>query len=517
MNPIPVGQYFEKLVILLKQKFEVFFSVISNTLNIAIEALKNILLLSPHHLYASVVFGLLLSLLIALVLRRKVPRLFIPALIITAILFTGLETWRVTDVNRKITPSEAADIQKLYDELSQVLEAEQQLAISNSKNLLESIDQNLSTLEQDAEVRSIRRNIRLIQRQLENSPINISRIIEGNTETLVSLKSSTFKGQIIKEKHRELNDIQKLWQAIAAKDPVHRFTRDLNRITEPQAVRGLINSSRYKNLNHLLHLTADYYHHAGKESLATLAEQSHQELQIFNPDRLKWYSPAMVILAMTIIAYLIAGIKVSLFALLGLALIVNMQLWIPTMESLALVLAAALFALLIGIPLGIAAMRSKVVDQCLRPILDLMQTMPAFVYLIPAVIFFGLGEVPGAIATLIFSMPPAVRLTTLGIKQVPTEIVEAAQSFGSTNSQMLFKAQLPIALPTILAGVNQTIMLSLSMVVIAGMIGAGGLGSVVLTGITQMKLGLGFEGGLAVVILAIYLDRVTQAMGSFKQ
>ncbi|AHF91317.1 glycine/betaine ABC transporter permease [Opitutaceae bacterium TAV5] len=216
---------------------------------------------------------------------------------------------------------------------------------------------------------------------------------------------------------------------------------------------------------------------------------------------------------MVTIAWLVAGRGVAVFSLVGLILIFGMQLWEPTIESLALVLAATLFALLLGIPLGIAAARSRHVDQALRPFLDLMQTMPAFVYLIPAVIFFGLGEVPGAMATLIFSMPPAVRLTALGIRQVPQEIVEAAQAFGSTGSQMLFKAQLPIAMPTILAGVNQTIMLSLSMVVIAGMIGAGGLGSVVLGGITQMKLGLGFEGGLAVVILAIYLDRVTQAMG----
>ena len=186
----------------------------------------------------------------------------------------------------------------------------------------------------------------------------------------------------------------------------------------------------------------------------------------------------------------------------------------PTIESLALVLSATLFALIIGIPVGIAAARSETVHNITRPILDFMQTMPAFVYLIPAVIFFGLGKVPGAMATLIFAMPPAVRLTSLGIRQVPSEVVEAAEAFGATPRQMLFKAQLPIAMITILAGVNQTIMLALSMVVIGGMIGAGGLGEVVLSGITQLKLGLGFEGGIAVVILAIYLDRVTQALGS---
>lgn len=146
----------------------------------------------------------------------------------------------------------------------------------------------------------------------------------------------------------------------------------------------------------------------------------------------------------------------------------------------------------------------------MHPILDLMQTMPAFVYLIPAVLFFGLGNVPGAFATVIFAMPPVVRLTTLGLKQVPKDIVEAGYSFGATRSQLLFKIQLPLALPTIMTGINQTIMMSLSMVVIAAMISAGGLGEVVLKGITQMKIGLGFEGGIAVVILAIILDRITQ-------
>src|SRR5690606_7135714 len=154
--------------------------------------------------------------------------------------------------------------------------------------------------------------------------------------------------------------------------------------------------------------------------------------------------------------------------------------------------------------------RSQLANQMIRPALDFMQTMPAFVYLIPAVLFFGLGQVPGAIATLIFSMPPAVRLTALGIRQAPKEVIEAAQAFGATPWQLLVKAQLPIAMPTILAGLNQTIMLALSMVVIGGMIGAGGLGEEVLAGITQMRIDVGFESGIAVVILAIFLDRISQ-------
>ena len=170
-----------------------------------------------------------------------------------------------------------------------------------------------------------------------------------------------------------------------------------------------------------------------------------------------------------------------------------------------------------GLPLGIWSANSKRCDKILHPILDLMQTMPAFVYLIPAVLFFGLGTVPGAFATIIFAMPPVVRLTSLGIKQVPKNVVEASRSFGATPMQLLFKVQLPLALPTIMTGINQTILMSLSMVVIAAMIAAGGLGEIVLKGITQMKIGLGFEGGIAVVILAIILDRITQGLGKQKK
>ncbi|MGD8615611.1 MAG: ABC transporter permease subunit, partial [Gammaproteobacteria bacterium] len=159
------------------------------------------------------------------------------------------------------------------------------------------------------------------------------------------------------------------------------------------------------------------------------------------------------------------------------------------------------------------AARSDWVERLVRPVLDLMQTMPAFVYLIPAAMFFGLGRVPGVVATIVFSMPPAVRLTNLGIRQVPRELVEAGLAFGCTPRQLLLRVQLPLARPSIMAGVNQTIMLALSMVVIASMIGAGGLGDTVLRGIQRLDVGLGFEGGLGVVILAIVLDRITQSFG----
>jgi len=194
-------------------------------------------------------------------------------------------------------------------------------------------------------------------------------------------------------------------------------------------------------------------------------------------------------------------------------LVNHMGLWDAMMETLSLVIASTLLALIVGLPLGIGMARKDSVAATVRPVLDLMQTMPAFVYLIPAAMFFGLGSVPGAIATVIFSMPPVVRLTNLGIRQVDAEFIEAGNAFGCTSMQLLFKVQLPNALPSIMAGINQTIMLSLSMVVIASMIGAGGIGNTVLTGIQRLDVGTGFEGGLAVVILAVILDRITQSLG----
>lgn len=225
----------------------------------------------------------------------------------------------------------------------------------------------------------------------------------------------------------------------------------------------------------------------------------------------------VVIVLFTAIAWFIASRGVAIFSFLGFGLIWYMGLWTLTMSTLSLVIVSVVISLLFGVPLGIWSSKNDQVWNIMRPTLDFMQTLPAFVYLIPAVLFFRLGAVPGVIATLVFSLPPAVRLTNLGIRQVPKEIKEAALSFGSTNRQMLLKAELPVALPTIMAGINQTIMLALSMVVIAGMIGAGGLGNEVLRGITQLRIDVGFEGGIAIVILAIFLDRVTQALGARTQ
>ncbi|WP_031385553.1 ABC transporter permease [Desulfonatronum thiodismutans] len=207
---------------------------------------------------------------------------------------------------------------------------------------------------------------------------------------------------------------------------------------------------------------------------------------------------------------------IGIFTLLGLTLIWNMGLWVPTVSTITLVLIATLTALSIGIPIGILAALHGGVNRVVQPVLDVMQTMPAFVYLIPAIPFFGLGKVAAIFATVIFSMPPAIRLTCLGIKQVPRELVECADAFGSNKWQKLFKLQLPLATPTIMAGVNQTVMLGLSMVVIAAMIGARGLGGEVWRAIQRLQMGSGFEAGLGIVIVAIILDRVLQHFGTKK-
>jgi glycine betaine/proline transport system permease protein len=208
------------------------------------------------------------------------------------------------------------------------------------------------------------------------------------------------------------------------------------------------------------------------------------------------------------------GYKFAIFTAVAFVLIMLTGFWEQTVVTLGLTFSATLISLLMGIPLGIWAARSERVAAIIRPILDFMQTMPAFVYLIPAAMLFGLGRVPGIIATVIFAMPPAVRLTNLGIRQVNKEIIEAGQSFGCTPHQLLFKVQLPNAMPSIMAGVNQTIMMALSMVIIASMVGAGGLGNDVLASIQRLDIGLGFESGMAVVLLAIILDRITESFGT---
>ncbi|MCX5383455.1 ABC transporter permease/substrate binding protein [Streptomyces sp. NBC_00083] len=215
---------------------------------------------------------------------------------------------------------------------------------------------------------------------------------------------------------------------------------------------------------------------------------------------------------LAVVAWWLRGLSAGVLTFAGFALIDSIQLWDDTMSTLSLVLVAAIVTLVVAIPLGIWASRSTTVSAVMRPVLDFMQTMPAMVYLIPGIIFFGVGVVPGIIATIVFSLPPGVRMTELGIRQVDGELVEAAEAFGTTPRNTLMRVQLPLALPTIMAGINQVIMLSLSMVVIAGMAGGGGLGGAVYRAIGNVDIGLGFEAGISIVVLAMYLDRMTGAL-----
>ncbi|MCH6230633.1 ABC transporter permease subunit [Microbacterium sp. CFH 31415] len=219
-----------------------------------------------------------------------------------------------------------------------------------------------------------------------------------------------------------------------------------------------------------------------------------------------------VILVLAAVALWVKGVRLGVGTALGLVLIVAVDQWDAAMETLALVLVASAIAIAIGIPVGIWAARNDHVSRVVRPALDFLQTMPAFVYLIPAIIFFGVGAVPGMIATILFALAPGVRLTELGIRGVDAEVVEAGHAFGATPGRILRQIQLPLALPSIMAGVNQVIMLSLSMVVIAGMVGAGGLGGEIVRAIGRIDVGLGFEAGIAVVIIAMILDRTTSAL-----
>ena len=222
----------------------------------------------------------------------------------------------------------------------------------------------------------------------------------------------------------------------------------------------------------------------------------------------------LVIIALAQLAFLAGGWKLAAFTVIAFGFIDSMGFFGGTMRSLSLVLIAAVFAAIVGVPVGILAARNNLMSAIVRPVLDFMQTMPAFVYLLVAIILFRVGSPAGVIASFIFATPPAVRLTELGIRQVDPEVVEAARAFGAKDRELLLQVQLPLARPTIMAGINQVIMLSLSMVVIAGLAGAGGVAADVVAGVTRLQVGRGLAAGLAVVILAIYLDRVTAAFGA---
>ncbi|MEO4041320.1 choline ABC transporter permease subunit [Hoeflea sp. CAU 1731] len=222
--------------------------------------------------------------------------------------------------------------------------------------------------------------------------------------------------------------------------------------------------------------------------------------------------PLLVILALTAIAHVIRrSWPITVFVLLSLLFVVNQGYWTETTETLTLVMTACILCMVIGVPVGIAAAHRPKLYATLRPVLDLMQTLPSFVYLIPAIIFFGIGMVPGLIATAIFVLPAPIRLTHLGITSTPQSLLEAGEAFGATPRQLLWKVELPYAMPQIMAGLTQTIMLSLSMVVIAALVGADGLGVPVVRALNSVNTALGFEAGFVIVVIAIVLDRVLRA------
>jgi glycine betaine/proline transport system permease protein len=227
---------------------------------------------------------------------------------------------------------------------------------------------------------------------------------------------------------------------------------------------------------------------------------------------LNWLHPLVVIVIITFAAWRFSGKGLAIFSALTVVVVGLLGLWSDTMTTLAMVLSSVVFCAIVGIPLGILAGRNDRFEMGLRPVLDAMQTTPAFVYLVPIVMLFSVGNVAGVLATIIFALPPIIRLTSLGIRQVHPELVEAAQAFGATRWQVLQRVQIPLAMPTILAGLNQTIMMALSMVVIAALIGAGGLGSPVILGLNTLDIGRAVTGGLGIVLMAIVLDRVTQSM-----
>lgn len=227
---------------------------------------------------------------------------------------------------------------------------------------------------------------------------------------------------------------------------------------------------------------------------------------------LNWLPPVVVIAAISLAAWRFSGKGLAVFSAVTLTFVGLLGLWSETMTTLAMVLSSVVFCTIVGVPLGICAGRSNRFEAGIRPLLDAMQTTPAFVYLVPIVMLFSVGNVAGVLATIVFAMPPIIRLTSLGIRQVHPELVEAAQAFGATRWQILHRVQIPLAMPTILAGLNQTIMMALSMVVIAALIGAGGLGSPVILGLNTLDIGRAVIGGLGIVLIAIVLDRITQSM-----
>lgn len=254
------------------------------------------------------------------------------------------------------------------------------------------------------------------------------------------------------------------------------------------------------------YLTANYSNFF--DSIKVVVEFLLVKIDLF----FQWAPWPALILGLALFSWLVSGYRVSILTAVSLLLLGSLDLWDVGMSTLALVATSVFISVLFGLPLGILSAKNKPFDMVLKPILDGMQTIPSFVYLIPAIMFFGIGNVPGIMATVIFAIPPMVRLTSLGIQQVDMEVVEAGHAFGCTPLQLLIKIQLPLAVPSIMTGVNQTVMMSLSMVVVAAMIGAGGLGGKILYSIQRINLGVGLEAGLGILLIAIVLDRILQGI-----
>ena len=227
-------------------------------------------------------------------------------------------------------------------------------------------------------------------------------------------------------------------------------------------------------------------------------------------DLLVWIPWPVMMALVFIIGWKVASLKIAAMSVVGLVILATVNLWEPTMVTVAIMIVSVFLSIVVGVPVGILAARSDSVDTGIRPVLDTMQTMPSFVYLVPGIMLFGLGNVAAIFATVLYALPPCIRLTNLGIRQVDESVVEAGRSFGSSDMQLLFKIQIPMAIPTIMAGINQTVMMALAMSTIAAMVGAGGLGIEVLRAMGQLKEGEAIIAGCAIVILAIIIDRISQ-------
>lgn len=505
---IPIGEIFEAFINWLTDSFSVIFDIISGVLNFAIEALENILLLDHSKIYPALTLVVLLAFLTQYVVGRYRPGLRWIAAGAVIVVVLVVEVWRYSvleyEIDQETGTEMAATIEDLDARLADAAPPDYSRGIEILQSIAESAELNTAG-----------------EREIGRAARNLERLRPGRfddaEEELLDVQTDAMEGDFALSAQNmvRLQEAVLYYRALSLREDLDRLEEDLREVETAELRSEFLNQRSFKRISMRLEAASQVdAAWASDPAFAEALGEVQSLLKGFDPNRLNWYPWVVLILLFMILCLASAGGGMAIFTGVGFLLVVSMGFWEATMESLALVLSATIFALLIGIPLGIAAARNNVVDKISRPILDFMQTMPAFVYLIPAVLFFGLGKVPGAMATLIFAMPPAVRLTSLGIRQVPTEVVEACLAFGSTPRQLLYKAQLPIARPTILAGLNQTIMLALSMVVIGGMIGAGGLGQEVLSGITQLKIGLGFESGISVVILAIFLDRVTQSFGS---